>query len=366
MKQLLALAVLFMVSALAGCRDSTPSTPADQTVSAQTFVVSPAKMYEAISVTGVVKPHLETDLAAQIVAPVSSITKREGDHFRRGEVLVRLHAPALAAGVAQAYAALQGVEKQEGAATAQATLAAATSARYAQLRERHSVTPYELDQMKEQNVTAQAQQQNAEALVSAARYALVIQQANAADASLYAPFDGVVTSRLVDPGAMAAPGVPLLRLQSSGATEVEFSAPESLLDSLHVGSNLAVSLSNGSPREARVATIAPAGDAASHSFLIKATLPASSVWRSGTVVQISLPSQRAATRTFIPSRAVIQQGGLDAVMAIDTKGQATVRYVTLGATSETQTEVLTGIRPGDRLLLDGTLSFAGKKVEVLP
>ncbi|MDQ2840048.1 MAG: efflux RND transporter periplasmic adaptor subunit [Acidobacteriota bacterium] len=366
MKQPLALAVFLMVSALAGCRDSTSSTHADQTVSAQTFVVNSATTQEAISVSGVVKPDLETDLAAQIVAPVSSITKHEGDHFRRGEVLVRLHAPALYAGVAQANAALRGIEKQEGAATAQATLAAATSARYTQLRERHSVTPYELDQMKEQNATAQAQQQNAAALVSAAQSALVIQQANAADANLYAPFDGVVTRRLVDPGAMAAPGVPLLHLQSSGVTEVEFSAPESLLNSLHVGSNLAVSLSNGSPLEARVANIAPAGDVASHSFLIKATLPASSVWSSGTLVQVSLPLQGSAKRTLIPSSAVIQQGGLDAVMAIDTKGDASVRYVTLGATSGTQTEVLTGVRPGDRLLVDGNLSLARKRVEVLP
>jgi multidrug efflux pump subunit AcrA (membrane-fusion protein) len=81
---------------------------------------------------------------------------------------------------------------------------------------------------------------------------------------------------------------------------------------------------------------------------------------------VSIPSQRTAPSVLIPSSSVIQQGDLDAVIKIDSHGRAAVRYVTLGGTIKGLTEILTGVRPGDRVLTDGNLSFAGKKVEVNP
>ncbi len=390
MKKLFPFALLSMLAGVAGCHQSNPPAPAGRVIFAQTFVVEATSRNQPVLVAGVVKPHLEADLEAQIVAPVAVVTKHMGDHFRRGEVLVRLHAPALDAGVAQANAALRSAQQQEGAAATQAALASATLHRYAELHERQSVTPYELDQIKAQEATALAQQQSAAAQVSAAQSALSIQRANAADMTLYAPFDGVVTSRLVDPGAMAAPGVPLLHLQSTGADDVVFSAPEPLLNLLHIGDSIPVSLDPTSPIPAsiavgsqnnaqmaakvaaRIATIAPAGDADSHSFLVKATLPnASSLpkasgWPVGTVVQVSLPSRQITAGILIPSSSVIQQGGLNAVLAIGADGRAAVRYIVLGGTVGDRSVVLTGLRPGDRVLTVGDLTLAGARIEAQP
>ncbi|MES2393462.1 MAG: efflux RND transporter periplasmic adaptor subunit [Acidobacteriota bacterium] len=359
------LAVALFVS-LAGCHQSNEPAASEQAISAPTVVVQASNARQSITVSGTVKAHFEADLAAQIVAPVAVVTKREGDHFRKGDVLVRLHAPALDAQAAQAAASLQSAAKQADAAEVQAKLTAATLERYAQLRERHSVTSYELDQVKAQSAAAAAQQQNAVAQVAAARATLSAQRANAADTVLYAPFDGVVARRLVDPGTMASPGVPLLHLQSVGQEDVEFSIPDSSLSDLRSGSTLRVRTNGTDSIEARVASIAPAGDSASHTFLVKATLPTSSSWNAGTVAQVSLPSHSQGSALLVPNQALVQQGGLDAVMVVASDSRASVRYVTLAGSVGDAIEVLTGLRPGDRILAHGDLGLAGRKIEVRP
>lgn len=350
---------------LAGCHSETPVQEVDTPVAARIYTVPSQSAQQTFSVAGIVRPHLEADLAAQMVAPVAAVTKREGDSFRRGEVLIRLHAPALQASVAQSEAVVQSAEQQAAATRSQAQLAADTLARYTQLREHHSVTPYELDQIKAQSVAADAQQRSANAQVIAARQAVSMQRAGAADAILRAPFDGVVTRRLVDPGAMATPGAPLLQLQSVGDNEVAFSAPAASLHDLHPGGMLPVSVDGGQSVRVQIREIAPDSDAGSHSFAVKATLPKGVSWPVGTIVQILLPSAQRALPT-LPTNAIVQQGGLDAVVLIDADGRAAVHYVTVGSTTGDTAQILSGVKPGDRILAHGDLSLAGKKIEVRP
>ena len=367
MNKLFALAILSLVSAFAGCRESPSLALVEQPIPVHTVAIAHASQGASIQVAGVIKPRLETDLASQIIAPVSVITKREGERFRRGDVLVRFHAPALDANVTQANAALSSAEKQQVVAASQEKLAADTFRRYAQLRERHSVTPYELDQVQAQMSTARAQEQGAEAQVVAARSMLAAQRANASDAVIYAPFDGVVTKRMADPGAMATPGLPLLHVQSVDEYQVEFSAPEDLMRSLQLGTVVSIALDGSSFIQARIATISRAGEAGSHLFPVKAALPTSVRWNTGTVVQVFLPTDPEVTRIVVPSQAIVQQGGLDAVLVVTPDNRAQVRYVTLGASPAAgQAEVLSGLWAGDRMLSQGDLGLAGRKIEVQP
>lgn len=365
MKRIITIVSLPLIAALAGCHASDPPAPPETPVSAKTVVIGSALSDQTVSITGVVKPRFEVDLSAQIVAPVTTVSKREGDQFRKGELLVRLSAPALNAAVTQGNAALQSAQKQEDAAAAQASLAADTLGRYAQLREHHSVTPFELEQVRSQSAAAIAQQQSAAAQVSVARAATAAQRANAADASLYAPFDGVVTRRMIDPGAMAAPGSPLLHLQSLGQADVEFAAPDTLSESLRVGTTIPAS--NGTNAvTATVTNVSPAADSTTHSFLVKADLPRSVAWSVGSVVQVQLHSSSPVRTLAIPRRAIVQQGGLDAVLVVDGDNRATVRYITLGPTVGDFVQILTGLQSGDRILATGNLALAGKKIEVRP
>lgn len=355
----------FSLLLLAGCHSTTPASRSEQpAVSAAIFTVVPANGTQNLTLSGVVKPGMEADIASQVMAPVAVVTKHMGDHVRRGEMLVRLHAPALEAGVAQASAAVLSAEQQDAAAQTEATLAADTLTRYQQLRERHSVTPHELEQVEAQNNAALARQKTAASQVKVAQQALAAQRANAADAVLLAPFDGVVTERSVDPGAMASPGTPLLHLQSSGPSEVQFAVPDDVIARLRLGQVISVQAAPNTPTApAAISNISPAGDASSHSFLVKAVLTKSSAWLAGTVVNVSLPTTRKAVNIVVPVSAVAEQGGLDAVLVV-ADGHAEVRYVNLGGRQAEDVEVLSGLRAGDRILTDGDLNLAGRRIEV--
>jgi RND family efflux transporter MFP subunit len=361
------IAMPLMLLFLAGCRSTVPTEQQQPSAPAQVFVVSPQQSQGGMSVSGVIRPSIEADIAAQLTAPIASITKREGDHIRRGEVLVRLHAPALQAGVAQANAALTSAEQQRTASETQSKLAADTLARYQQLRSRHSVTPHELDQIQAQSTAAQAEQQTAAAQVSVAEAALAVQRANAADAVLVAPFDGVATRRFADPGSLAIPGSPILHMQSTDRAEVQFSLPEGTLSSLRPGSPIEVFVGdNERSVKALVTNISPSGDVASHSFLVKASLPGNGNWNTGTVVNVLLPSAQPGLNLWAPPTALIQQGGLDGVLVLRSDNHAEVRYITLGRKTADAVQVLTGLQSGDRILTHGDLALAGRSIEVRP
>jgi RND family efflux transporter MFP subunit len=362
-----AIAMPLMLLFLLGCRSTVTTEQQQPSTAAQVFVVSPPHSEGGVNVSGVIRPTIEVDIAAQLTAPISAITKREGDHVRRGEVLVRLHAPALQAGVAQANAALTSAQQQRTAAETQSKLAADNLARYQQLRAHHSVTPHELDQIQAQSATAQAEQQTAAAQVAVAEAALAVQQANAADTVLVAPFDGVVTRRFADPGALAVPGSPILHMQLRDRAEVQFSLPEASLSSLRPGSSIEVFVGdNERSVKAPVTNISPSGDVASHSFLVKAALPADKQWNTGTVVNVSLPSAQPGLNLWVPSTALIEQGGLDGVLVLRSDNRAEVRYVALGRKTADDVQVLTGLQAGDRILTHGDLALAGRTIEVRP
>ncbi len=100
------------------------------------------------------------------------------------------------------------------------------------LKDQKSVSPQEFDEVQKRSEAAQlrvasyaAQAEQAKAAVAGARTQLGY-------TALHAPFSGVVTARLADPGTLAAPGVPLLEMDRDGPLQVYTSVDESLIASV--------------------------------------------------------------------------------------------------------------------------------------
>ena len=132
---------------------------------------------------------------------------------------------------AAAGAAQQGLTvatSEQAAAVAERKLATVSHSRIASLHERRSATTQELDEAEARLSTAVARAESASARVAQANAQLVAARA-AADAAtttesfglVKAPFDGLVTERLTDPGNLASPCMPLLRLRLHRAPHVD-------------------------------------------------------------------------------------------------------------------------------------------------
>lgn len=286
---------------------------------------------------GSIQSRVPVEAASRVAARVTAVKVRAGEHVRRGQVLVALDASDLRAQVAQARGDL-------GAARAELARTAADNKRFAALFIRGSVTAHERDAAEAAYRSAIGRAAQAEASVAAARAAL-------AYATVRSPVDGVVVERLVEPGDMALPGKPLVRLYDQNALRVQLQVPEDFARSIEVGTPLQVRVAAaGATYRTRVNEVIPAADPSSRSFLVRAPLPSGGSLRPGMFARGSF-SAGSQTLLTVPRAAVEEVGQLETVR-VYSRGRIETRMVSLGRGFGNRVEVLAGLHQGDRVILD--------------
>ena len=327
--------------------------------------VHKATVPDAIEATGTVHAALSAQLASQVMGTITRVNVHEGDRVRRGEVLVSIDEAQQQAAYTSAKAGLQASQQSIAAADADYALAEATTKRYQMLYDKKSVSPQEYDEVKTKLAAAQARRDAAHAGATQAEAG--VSQAGTAMSftKVRAPFDGLVTARLAEQGAMAAPGVPLLVVEDPSKFRLEAQVDESKIGAVKLGESVPVTVDalGGQAVEGKVVQIVPAADPASRTFTVKIDLPANPQIRSGLFGRASFPrGQREAIA--IPKSAVLSRGQMQAVYVIGGDQLAGLRFVTLGAASGDQVEVLSGLQNGDRIVAaPGDRELSGKQVE---
>ncbi len=304
-------------------------------------------------------------LASQVMGTITRVNVHEGDHVRRGEVLIAIDEAQQRAAYASANAGLQASQEGIAAADADYALAEATMKRYQMLYDKKSVSPQEYDEVKTKLAAAKARRDashagrtQAEAGVSQASTAMGFTK-------IRAPFDGLVIAKLADVGAMAAPGVPLLLVEDPSHFRLEASVDESKMGAVRMEEEAPVVIDalGDQAITGKVVQIVPAADPASRTFTVKIDLPPNPQIRSGLFGRARFPrGQRESV--VIPQTAVVHRGQLQAVYVVGKDRLASLRYVTLGTPSAQQVEVLSGLEAGDQVVEQpGDRELSGKQVE---
>lgn len=327
-----------------------------------TAVVAERPVTDIAESGGVVQAKTTATLAARVMAPVLAVRVAPGDRVRAGQVLVDLDgrdltasARSAVAGAAQARESAAAAAADVRAAEAAVTLARATHARIAALHAKKSATPQELDEATAALAGAEARQAGAMARVQESA-AAIEQSAAASDAAtatagflqVTAPFDGVVTEKLVEPGNLATPGLPLLRIEDTRAFRLETRVDESRVAAIAPGAKVDVEVEGAAGQAVTiagtVAEVSRAFDAGTRSFLVKIDLPSSPGLRSGAFGRARLAGgdRRALS---VPADAVVQQGQVTSVYVVE-DGVARLRLVRLRGS-----EVLAGLRAGDAVVV---------------
>lgn len=370
---------------VAGCGDDIPpgNTPpgSPQTVKARVSTVITETRPIIYEATGTVVSPSAATLSAKTMGAIIEIRVREGDHVTAGDLLLSIDDRLSEAQVNQAKAGLaearQGMLSAESgmeAAKAGLTLAEATYQRFAFLKESDAVSRQEFDEVEAKYQQARAAFQQAESMyegakkrVAQAEAAVAAAETGRGDTILTAPFDGIITARLAEPGDLASPGAPLIRMEPLQGHEVRIMVPETYIASITLGMPVSVTIPSLQNRlvQGTVISVNPVADAASRSVQVKIRLPETQGIRSGMFARagLSIGSEQAL---MAPGSAIVRHGQLTGVFLIDENHIARFRLVRLGRTIGDQVEILSGLTDGDQIVArpDHTIDD-GVKVEAL-
>lgn len=354
---------------ITGCHGGGPSSPR-VVESMQAHVVESRQQEMPLSMrsTGTVHARQTAVVSSQVMGRIQRVLVREGDNVRAGQTLAVLDDSTMRASVEQAQAGVKAAQSAQIAAQTNAALAASTLGRYKQLESQKSLSPQEMDEVSRRAEAAAANLDAVRAQTDAARAQESGARTMLGYTRLTAPFSGVVTARMADPGTMAAPGVSIFQVDQAGALQLQVSVDESAIGVVHKGMKVEVAIkSAGSTSMAgTIQEIVPAADPSSHSFLVKIDLPASSQLRAGMYGTAEFANGRKQA-ILVPQSAVVMRGSLACVYVLDSRGIAQLRYFTLGGHQGSFVEVLSGISPGEKLVdAPSDRDIAGKRIEVLP
>jgi RND family efflux transporter MFP subunit len=353
--------------ALAGCGESKPAAQAatEKVQGVAVMDVRKATVPGSVEATGTVQATVSAQLSSQVMGTITRVNVHEGDRVRRGEVLVSIDEAQQQAAYSGAKAGLQASQQSIAAADAEYALADSTMKRYQMLYDKKSVSPQEYDEMKTRLASAQARRDAAHAGATQAEAG--VSQAGTAMGftKVRAPFDGIVVAKLAEPGTMAAPGIPLLTIEDPVHFRLEVQVDESRIGAVKLGESVPVVIDSlgDQPVTGKVIQIVPAANPSSRTFTVKLDLPPNAQMRSGLFGRASFPRGKREA-IAIPKAAVLSRGQMQAVYVIGADNLANLRFVTLGAASGDQVEVLSGLQNGDRIVASpGDRELSGKQVE---
>lgn len=308
-----------------------------------------------------------------------------GDHVRAGQTLAVIEAPELddqvrqaQANVQQARAAIAQAEANLQQGRSDLELARVTAKRFAALVGDGSVSAQENDQY-------QAQYRSKIAAVNSLEQALRVQNSTTTGAEanvarlenmkrykvVTAPFDGIITQRNVDSGALVNSGSTLLfRIAQASTVRTYLNVPQTSSSSVHRGDTATLTVSNLPGRTFRgsVARTANALDPASRTLLVEVHVPnPDGALLPGMYAQVELSSLRENPPLLIPSTALIVSGDGTRVALVAADNHIHLQGVVAGRDYGDRIEINRGLEVGSKVIASPSdVLREGTLVEPIP
>lgn len=325
------LLTLLILACLAACqkRHEDANTPdKEDAISVKLIQVEAKEVPVFEPVVGTVRPRHQATVSADTSGRILEFKVVRGQRVKKGDLIARIDAAELEASLMRAEATLKHADSE---LTRQKTLLVG-------------------------EVISRSKYEQAEAEERIARANLALIKASLDKALVLAPFSGTVTSKLADAGDLATPGRKLLGMQDSSSLRLEIPVAESLVGDLQEGQTLRLQIDAANLKtKAKVAELAPSGDPASRTFLVKIDLPKSAKVKSGSFGRAWIPRGNAKI-LLVPTSAVVMRGQME-VIFIKSGDAARLRLVRTVPHGEGQRAVLSGISDGDQVIVQPDASL---------
>ena len=388
---ILVLAVLTLIFAdCSGIEHKTESSHSSTPVRVSVEQAGTDSGESSFELVGTVQSTITTTVSSQTFGRVLSTRYNEGDRVLKNAVMLEIEQDQAEAGVSQAEAAfheaelaLREVERGSQAAVAgrdmaeaNAAVAASTFKRFQVLLERESVSRQEYEEVEAKNLSAQAAVKQAEQAVLAldekqAQVKARITQAeaglrqarlNLGYASVTAPYNGIVIRKMAEAGQLASPGVPLYVIEKDDY-ELHVSVDMAKSRNLSQGQELPVTFDHlEGALTGKIREVVPVADPVSRTVKVKITLPDTPGIYSGIFGRASFQMDDSPS-VSVPVSALVRRGQLTGVYVVDLERIARYRLIRTGRTSGSRVEILSGLNPGESVVIDPGLVSEGVSIE---
>ena len=298
-----------------------------------------------LSIPGEVRAWSQSTLYSKVAGYVREVKVDKGTAVKKGQLLARLESPETDQQVLGARADLQVKQVQ--------------AERLRKLRPQGFIAQQELD--------------TAEGALSVARASLQSLLATQAYEQLKAPFDGVVTARYVDPGALVAAGTasnqsvqPLFELADMRTVRVQVYVGQDDAADIRSGAPVTIALPDdpGHPIDATVTRLAQGIDARTRTMLVEMDVPNEPVRLypgSYVNVKIRFPGRRAPV---VPGEALAWRGDGLYVARLDPENRVKLVRIQSGEDDGRRVQVLSGLSGGEKVVLNPSAELSdGDRVQ---
>jgi HlyD family secretion protein len=208
----------------------------------------------------------------------------------------------------------------------------------------------------------------ARAQIKLAEAAVDLASVQVNEATIRAPFDGIVAELYITEGSMAGPPAPVALLVSK-QVEAVFNIEESRISQVAEGQNAALRVAAypGQDFPAVVTSVAPIADQDSHTFMIKVTpIDEDYLLRSGMYADLSLLVEQTQATLLVPRAAVTEANNQKTVYVVKDDNSIEQRSVTTGLVDGDRVEILSGLTADQQVVIAGHAGLEdGTKVEVM-
>ena len=344
-------------------------------------VVKRETIANSLSIAGQFMPYQNVELHAKVAGYIKNIYVDIGDRVHTGEVLAVLEIPELVAQVDEAKAAVHHAEEEIQRAQSEVLRAEADNvalhANAVRLVNTDKARPgliaqQELDDATAKDRASQAHVDAAKSALAAAKQQLAVAHADQQHyaalnnyAKIVAPYDGVVTWRFSDTGALVQAGtsegnaLPVVTVAQINLLRLRIPVPESVAAKVRIGDTADVRVqATGEHFTGKVTRFTDALDPSTRTEQVEIDVPNPDYHlQPGMYANVTLETDSKPNVLTVPVEAIQRSGNKTNVLVLDWQNRVERREVKTGAQSSNNVEIVAGLTEGEKVIVGNLGSY---------
>ncbi|MGO9532196.1 MAG: efflux RND transporter periplasmic adaptor subunit [Syntrophobacteraceae bacterium] len=328
--------------------------PAANATPIKTGKVRHVQTREFVSVSGTVtSPEASIQVSFLVSGKVIEVAPREGDYVKQGQLLAVIDP-------IDYKLSLQAASAQAGQAKVALNRSQDEYARMKYLYDSRSLAENDFEKFKAAWLSARQQVDQANANQKLAQKRL-------SDASLYAPADGFISRRAIEPGQTASPGVPVFEIVKLDTVEINVGVPETDIHLVRIGQTASVTIpalpTESFEGKVRVINVSADPNTRTYMTRIAVSNPAH-ILRVGMVAEARIQGDKAIDLVTLPAETILRdpQGATIVFVYYPEQGRVYAKRVETGVVYGREIAIKSGLSgdeavvfAGQEKLRDGTI-----------